>query len=84
MQSIKTPNNAADSLKRIAKLLNHSQTAIAKEAGISRITVNRFLKGHCEVRTTDFINICSALGINIDEAIQARFQEVVDGIVQRG
>lgn len=56
-------------LKVLASIKKISQENIAKQCGISRISVHRFFKGQTELKCTDFINLCSVIGVNIYEPI---------------
>jgi transcriptional regulator with XRE-family HTH domain len=49
-------------LKAIAAEKAISQVELAKSVGISRIALNRFFRGHSEVRASDLVKILEVLG----------------------
>ncbi len=67
-------------LATLAKESGKTQIALAEAAGVSRLTINRFFNEHTEVRASDLMDIMRALDIKVDEAIQARFEEVRNAI----
>ena len=64
-------------LSLLARKNGVTQTDVATAIGISRISVNRFFRGHTQLRAEDFIKVCRFLGVNIEMAIHAKlFPEV--------
>jgi transcriptional regulator with XRE-family HTH domain len=53
----------------LAKKKNITQEAVAKSVNISRISVNRFFRGHTQIRATDFTRVCLLLGVDIEKQI---------------
>ena len=50
----------------LAKKNGITQDKIARDAGISRISVNRFFRGHTQLKAKDFTVICKAVGVDIE------------------
>lgn len=57
--------NIGEILSAIAKYKGMSQQQIADECGVSRISINRFFRGHTEVKAGDFVDVCKVLGIDV-------------------
>lgn len=63
--------NLGQRVGALAKLKGLKQQAIADQIAVSRISVNRFFNGHTEIRSTDFVLMLKALGIDIEAQIQS-------------
>lgn len=57
----------------LAKRKNMTQEELAKRAGISRISVNRFFRGHTQIRADDLTNILAYLDIDLKKLITEKF-----------
>lgn len=75
-----TPTAAAKLLEEIFIGLKKSQTHIAEETGIARVTLNRFLRGQSELRLSDFLLVLHYVGIDLEAILRER-TEAVQGIV---
>ena len=58
-------------LALIARGQKVTQDNIAKQMGISRISVNRFFRGHTDLRATDFVRLLSILHIDLNSQLDA-------------
>lgn len=61
----------------VARALEISQTKLADRSGISRVPLNRFLRGQSELRAGDFVRLMHALDINIEEILHRRLLEIM-------
>ena len=57
----------------LAKRKNMTQEQLAKLAGMSRISVNRFFRGHTQIRADDLTNILAHLDIDLKKMITDKF-----------
>lgn len=59
----------------LMKALDKNQTLISEEADLSRVSLNRFLRGQSELRLSDFIQIMRVLGVDIEKVLNDRLAE---------
>jgi transcriptional regulator with XRE-family HTH domain len=57
-------------IKRYIKSKKLTQDEVGKLAGISRITVNRYLGGRTQIGANDFINLIHVIGWSISRGDQ--------------
>ena len=67
---------AAKHLEKIIASMGKSQTAVAEETGIARVSLNRFLRAQSELRLTDFLLMLNYAGIDLEETLRNRNEEV--------
>ena len=61
--------NIGPKLSVIAKAKGFTQKELAEKCGISRLAVQRFFKGHTELKCRDCLNLMGLLGFNVEEQI---------------
>ena len=69
-------------LSELARIKGVKQSEIADRCRISRISINRFFKGHSELKASDLRNVLSVLGIHLDHEIDSRLESGRDGKIQ--
>ncbi len=60
----------------LAKALDVSQTELANQSGVSRVSLNRFFRGQSELRLSDLVSILEVLGIDLESIIQSKLSAV--------
>lgn len=63
------PNKIGARLKAYAIKRKFEQTELARKAGLSRVSLNRFFNGHTEIRATQVINLMYAMGLRPLDAV---------------
>ena len=56
-------------LALLLKSANISQTKLASMTNISRVSINRYLKGQTDIRASDVIKMLAATGIDLEEIV---------------
>lgn len=56
-------NKIGARLKAYAKKRRYEQAELARKAGMSRVSLNRFFNGHTEIRATQVIALMYAMGL---------------------
>lgn len=56
-------------IARLIKLKNISQSKLARECGVSRPTINRYLNGKNEIRSKDLVKILGILEIDVEALV---------------
>lgn len=74
MKELRSGSRLGERLSVLANLMKLSQGKLAQTCKISRISVNRFFKGHSEIRASDFVSMLEQLGIDIESLIEQRIQ----------
>lgn len=59
----------------LMKALDKNQTQVADTAELSRVSLNRFLRGQSELRLSDFVRMMQILGVDIDKVVADRLEE---------
>ena len=62
----------------LANIKGIKQTALASACSLSRITINRFFKGHSEVCAEDLAQILSHLGFDLRSQIKNQLADHLD------
>jgi hypothetical protein len=61
---------------KLARIMRKAQELVARDAGISRISVNRFFRGHSCVDAEKFVEILWSLGIDVDLLIENKINNL--------
>ncbi len=70
-------------LSVLANLKGVSQVSLAKNCGISRISINRFFRGRSELKANDLLRLLTLLGIDIHREIEVRLKtDLMPGSLQ--
>jgi len=64
----------AQKLSILAKSKGISQSDLAQQIDISRVSVNRFFKGKSSIRTRDLIQLLKVLDIDLEELIESKLE----------
>lgn len=67
-------------LSLLAQIKGISQTAIADQCGISRITINRFFTGKTELRSRDLIQVLELLGVSVEAQLNQMLERSMQGV----
>jgi transcriptional regulator with XRE-family HTH domain len=57
----------ADQLRQIVKQSGKAELFLARGSGLSQPTLNRFMRGHCELSLTNCEVLCCYLGVNFTQ-----------------
>lgn len=68
-----------EKLSLLAHLRKKSQGHLALKCKISRISVNRFFRGKSEIRASDFVQLLSELGIDVQGHLDEKIQNAMQG-----
>lgn len=49
-----------------------TQTSLAENCQISRISINRFFRGRSEIRASDLVRVLQTLGIDLNQEIERK------------
>ena len=60
----------------LMKALDKNQTQVADAADLSRVSLNRFLRGQSELRLSDFVRMLQLLGIDVEKSVRERLEDV--------
>ncbi|MCC7403603.1 MAG: helix-turn-helix transcriptional regulator [Bdellovibrionales bacterium] len=63
----------------LAGMMKISQVEMAQRCGLSRITVNRFFRGHTQIKAGDLVEVMETLGIDLEKLVDIRIQEIMEG-----
>lgn len=63
-----------NALQEILRLSGMSQTKVANELEISRVSLNRYLQGQSELRLRDFLQLAKLIGVDVEGLIRERLQ----------
>jgi transcriptional regulator with XRE-family HTH domain len=78
MTAAKKPLNSVTTAKLLEGIisgLGKSQSGLAQETGIARVSLNRYLRGQSELRLSDFLILLNSLGVDIEDALRRRHEE---------
>jgi transcriptional regulator with XRE-family HTH domain len=67
----------AKKLSAIARIRRITQAQLAIACGVSRVTINRYFCGHCELRASEFILLLTTLGIPVHETILRQLNQTL-------
>lgn len=74
----------AEKLAILAKSKGISQSELAEQIDISRVSINRFFKGKSSIRTKDLIQLLRVLDIDLEEVIEQQLNSKLSGGSQEG
>ena len=57
-------------IKSRRKNLGMTQKQLAKNVGVTDVTISRYENGECEPSFTEFIKLCKVLGMRIEDFIE--------------
>lgn len=69
----------AEKLAILAKSKGISQSELAEQIDISRVSVNRFFKGKSSIRTKDLIQLLRVLDVDLEEVIEQKLESKLGG-----
>lgn len=72
-----SPATVRKLLRALMEELKISQSQLARDLKISRVPLNRFLRGQSDLRLRDYHKILSALGVPMETILDKRLAQVV-------
>ncbi|NQZ01435.1 MAG: helix-turn-helix transcriptional regulator [Bdellovibrionales bacterium] len=67
----------AEKLAILAKAKGYSQSELAGQIDISRVSINRFFKGRSSIRTKDLVQLLKVLDIDLEEVVNQKLENAV-------
>jgi transcriptional regulator with XRE-family HTH domain len=67
----------AEKLAILAKTKGFSQSELAGQIDISRVSINRFFKGRSSIRTKDLVQLLKVLDIDLEEVVNQKLESAV-------
>lgn len=72
-------NTLGKKLAILAKLKGLTQEQLAKQCAVSRISINRFFRGHTEIRAGDLVVLLNILGVALIEMVDRTIEKQISG-----
>lgn len=76
----KTGHTLGIKLAYLSKLKGYTQDGLSLKTKMARITINRFYKGHTQIRAEDLADLLFQMGIDLDGIIDSKIAEQIESM----